>query len=146
MRHLEDAALAFDFLEVFLAACVSHVFAKDENPWVARHFVTEAGVEQVHHGARRPFCVGARAVKGRRSRVHIRRIDILGGRFRRWLRAGQRRIGRRVDFPFDIGPERHQVLFGGDALTQQEVGKGHERIAPGVTFPFGWCAVQPLIV
>ena len=48
--HLEDAALAFDFLEVLLAADVGDVLAEHEDARVARHLIFHARVEQIHHG------------------------------------------------------------------------------------------------
>ncbi len=51
--ELEDSPFAFDLLvgEVFLAGAVGDIFAEDDDARVAAHFVVEAGVDEVGHGA-----------------------------------------------------------------------------------------------
>ena len=51
--ELEDSTFAFDLLlgEVFFAGAVGDVFAEDDDAGVAAHFVVEAGVDEVGHGA-----------------------------------------------------------------------------------------------
>ena len=60
--ELEDAAFAFALLlrEILFAGAVSDIFAEDDDAGVATHFVVEAGIDKVGHGAR-----GAVAGRGR---------------------------------------------------------------------------------
>ena len=51
--EFEDAALAFDLLvfQILLAGAVGDIFAEDDDALVAPHFVVQAGVDEVGHGA-----------------------------------------------------------------------------------------------
>src|SRR6266567_5555693 len=50
-RQLEHATLAFDLLlfQIFFAAAIGNVFAKDHNAVVATHFIFQADVDQFGH-------------------------------------------------------------------------------------------------
>ena len=71
----EDAAFAFDVLEVFFAAAVGDVFAEDDDALVAGHFVGERGGDHFDHGFRSAVKLGL-GVECVRSGIDIRRINV----------------------------------------------------------------------
>ena len=76
--ELEDAALALDFGERFLAAGVGHVLAIDHDARIAAHLVVQAGVDKVGHGAR-AASLGAAALSPAGG---ARRLRLFGGKGR----------------------------------------------------------------
>ena len=84
--QFEHTAFAFDQLlrQILLPAAIGHVFAENYNALIPPHLVTQRGIDKIGHGFRSHLLTvhsgsnGCRfALQRRRSRIEVRRINIL---------------------------------------------------------------------
>src|SRR2546421_6757350 len=82
----KDAALALYLIQRFFARAIGNVFAENQDARIAFHFRVQAAVDEIDHRA----CFVAQrylvfGIKLFGSWIDRRRINKVGGGFRRWL-------------------------------------------------------------
>jgi len=157
--EFEDAALAFDFRKRFGAAGVGNVFAVKHDARIAAHFVVEAGVDKVRHGARIASLLASRFAaadgagsfsvfggEGGAGGVEVFRVNVLGNAGEGGQRCDQGDFGSGCGFLVQLLFKLVDFFGGEDALAQQTHLHLCEWIAHGVGFAFGRGAIELVVV
>ena len=81
--QFEDSAFALYqlVLEVFFAAAVRHIFAEDDDAFIAAHFIAQRGIDQIGHrliGA--AGCLPSAAVSGAETTAAVSKAAEVGSR------------------------------------------------------------------
>ena len=147
VSDFENAAFAFNFVQILFAAAIGYVFAESKEAFVAGHLVMQAGVNQIEHGLgialRRCLAFG---VKRLRCRVYVRRIDIHRRRLFGRCRSLHRHIGGAVDVIVNFLRQALKLRFRDQFFFDQMVGKRAQRVALRFGGALGFRAIQPLVI